>query len=155
MLPGNSHGQALGRKAAPASDAARVACLLWLVAFVIMGLRIRQTRFCGLFRLATIAASRKRSSPLTFTTIPLRMPKTCTSHREPLNRLVRWVATTSTSAGNGGAQGPEHANRPVDQFGVGRPIKPCPCEVLESEASGGPNEVAAGQTSLHADSLMP
>ena len=54
-------------------------------------IRTRQTCFCGLFQLATIAASRKRSSPLTFTTIPLRMPQTRTraNHREYLNGLVR------------------------------------------------------------------
>ena len=39
-------------------------------------IRARQTCFCGLFRLATIAVSRRRSAALTFTTIPVRILKT-------------------------------------------------------------------------------
>src|SRR5215510_12300195 len=42
-------------------------------------IRARQTCFCGLFRLATIAASRRRSAALTSTTIPVRIPKTRTA----------------------------------------------------------------------------
>src|SRR5512133_117470 len=54
-------------------------------------IRARQTCFCGLFRLATIAASRARSSALTSTTIPLRIPQTRTRarQRESLKGLVR------------------------------------------------------------------
>src|SRR5262245_39796904 len=42
-------------------------------------IRARQTWFCGLFRLATIAASRRRSAALTSTTIPVRISKTRTA----------------------------------------------------------------------------
>jgi hypothetical protein len=54
-------------------------------------IRARQTCFCGLFRLPTIAASRWRSAALTFTTIPLRIPQTRTpaSSRESPQGLVR------------------------------------------------------------------
>ena len=54
-------------------------------------IRARQTCFCGLFRLATIAASRARSSALTSTTIPLRIPQTRTRARQRESRkgLVR------------------------------------------------------------------
>ncbi len=56
-------------------------------------IRARQTCFCGLFRLAAIAASRPRSAALTFTTIPLRIPQTRTpaSPREGIVTLVSFT----------------------------------------------------------------
>lgn len=54
-------------------------------------IRARQTCFWGLLRLATIAASRRRSAAFTFTMIPLRIPQTriAASRRESSNGLVR------------------------------------------------------------------
>ena len=57
----------------------------------------RQTCFCGLFRSAAIAASRRRSAALTSTMIPVRMAQTRihTPNRESSIRLKRQILSTS------------------------------------------------------------